>query len=63
MIPPKPGTDKTAGAVKGNRPIPTVGQLAALDFPDIVHTKLSNGLPVDYVQRKRRSGDPGRTRV
>ena len=52
VAPPKPGTDKTAGAVKGNRPIPPVGQLAALDFPDIVHTKLANGLPVDYVQRK-----------
>ena len=49
--PPKPGTDKTAGAVKGNRPLPSVGQLAALDFPDIVHAKLSNGIPVDYVQR------------
>jgi predicted Zn-dependent peptidase len=52
VAPPKPGADKTAGAVKGNRPIPPVGQLAALDFPDIVHAKLSNGLPVDYVQRK-----------
>jgi len=50
--PPKPGTDKSSGAVRGNRPLPPVGQLAALDFPDIVHVKLSNGLPVDYVQRK-----------
>jgi len=50
--PPKPGTDKSAGAIKGNRQIPPVGELAALDFPDIVHAKLSNGLPVDYVQRK-----------
>jgi zinc protease len=50
--PPKAGTDKSEGAVKGNRPIPPVGQLAALDFPDITHTKLSNGLPVDYVQRQ-----------
>jgi len=49
--PPKPGIDKTAGAVKGNRALPPVGQLAALDFPDIVHAKLSNGIPVDYVQR------------
>jgi predicted Zn-dependent peptidase len=47
--PPKGSKDE--GAVKGNRPIPPVGQLAALDFPDIVHTKLSNGMPVDYVQR------------
>jgi zinc protease len=43
--------DKAEGAVKGNRQIPPVGQLAALDFPDIVHTKLSNGVPVEYVQR------------
>jgi predicted Zn-dependent peptidase len=49
--PPKAGADKSEGAVKGNRPIPPVGQLAALDFPDIVHTKLSNGIPVDFVQR------------
>jgi predicted Zn-dependent peptidase len=49
--PPKPGTDKTAGAVRGNRPLPPVGQLSALDFPDIVHTSLSNGIPVEYVQR------------
>ena len=52
VAPPRPGTDKTAGAVKGNRGIPAVGQLAALDFPTIVHAKLSNGLPVDFVQRK-----------
>ena len=44
-------TSKDEGAVKGNRPLPPVGQLAALDFPDIVHAKLSNGIEVDYVQR------------
>src|SRR5690349_21514967 len=44
-------TSKEEGAVKGNRPLPPVGQLAALDFPDIVHARLSNGMPVDYVQR------------
>jgi zinc protease len=47
----KPGADKTVGAVRGNRPLPPVGQLAALDFPDIVHARLSNGIAVDYVQR------------
>jgi predicted Zn-dependent peptidase len=47
----KAETDKSAGAVKGNRQIPPVGELAALDFPDIVHTKLSNGIEVDYAQR------------
>jgi predicted Zn-dependent peptidase len=49
--PPKAGESKTEGAVKGDRPLPPVGQLASLDFPDIVHTRLSNGIPVDYAQR------------
>jgi predicted Zn-dependent peptidase len=49
--PPKVGADKTEGAVKGDRPLPPVGELAALEFPKIVHTKLSNGIPVDFVQR------------
>ena len=52
VAPPKPGIDKSAGAVEGNRPIPPVGQLAALKFPKISHVRLSNGLPVDYVQRQ-----------
>jgi len=42
---------KSDGVIKGDRPIPPVGQLAALDFPAIVHSKLSNGIPVQYVQR------------
>ncbi len=50
--PPKTSGDKSDGAVKGSRPIPPVGQLSALDFPTIVHTKLANGIPVDFVQRK-----------
>ena len=50
--PPKAGADKSEGAVKGDRQLPPVGQLAALDFPTVSHTKLSNGIPVDYVQRK-----------
>ena len=50
--PPKSGTDKTQGATKGERPLPPVGQLAALQFPAITHTKLSNGIPFEYVQRR-----------
>jgi zinc protease len=46
-----PKTTKDAGAVKGNRPLPPVGQLAALDFPTITHTRLANGIPLDFVQR------------
>jgi predicted Zn-dependent peptidase len=49
VAPPK--ESKEAGAVKGNRPIPAVGQLAALDFPIITHAQLSNGIPVEYVRR------------
>jgi zinc protease len=49
--PPKAGTAKDAGAVKGNRALPPVGQLAALDFPAITHIKLANGMALDYVQR------------
>jgi predicted Zn-dependent peptidase len=48
---PKTAAPKSEGAVKGDRTIPPVGQLAALDFPDIVHSKLSNGIAVDYAQR------------
>lgn len=44
-------TDKSAGAVKGNREIPAVGKLSDLQFPSITHTRLSNGIAVDYAQR------------
>ena len=45
----KPKPVQTASVPK--RPLPPVGQLSALDFPEIVHTRLSNGMPVDYAQR------------
>src|SRR5689334_20891480 len=51
VTPPK-ANDKNDGAVKGNRTIPPVGQLASLQFPTITHTQLSNGIPVEYAQRK-----------
>ena len=41
----------TAPPVKPNREIPAISELAALDFPTIVHTKLSNGIPVEYARR------------
>ena len=47
--PPAPKDDTPPA--KGTRPIPPIGQLTALDFPDIVHTQLANGIPVEYVQR------------
>ena len=50
VVPPKAGA-KSDGAATGNRAIPPVGQLAALQFPAITHTKLSNGIPVVYAQR------------
>jgi zinc protease len=33
------------------RPIPSVAETPALDFPDIQHARLSNGIAVDYAQR------------
>jgi predicted Zn-dependent peptidase len=45
---PKPAR---ATVAKPARALPAIGQLADLDFPDIAHTQLSNGIPVDYVQR------------
>ena len=48
---PERKAESSEPTVKPNREIPPVGQLAALDFPDIVHTTLSNGIPVEYVQR------------
>jgi zinc protease len=51
VAPPKQAADKSEGAVKGDRTIPPVGQLASLQFPEIVHTRLSNGIAVEYAQR------------
>lgn len=45
------GAKDEAPPAKAARPIPPIGQLTALDFPDIVHTQLANGIPVEYVQR------------
>ena len=47
----KAPASKTDGAVKGNRAIPPVGKLTELQFPAISHARLSNGIPVDFVQR------------
>ena len=44
-----PGTSAAARGPK--REVPPVGQLAALDFPDITHTSLANGIAVNYAQR------------
>ncbi len=41
----------TAAAPGPKRPVPPVGQLTALDFPTITHSRLSNGLEVDYALR------------
>ena len=41
----------TAAAPGPKRVVPPVGALTALDFPDITHTTLANGLRVDYAQR------------
>ena len=41
----------TAAKPGPKREVPPVGQLTALDFPDITHTRLANGIAVDYAQR------------
>jgi predicted Zn-dependent peptidase len=48
---PRQAAADTAPPVKPNRPLPAIGQLSALDFPTITHTKLANGIPLEYVQR------------
>ena len=43
---------KATAAVPGaKRPLPPLNAFAPLDFPTIVHTRLSNGIAVDYAQR------------
>ncbi|MDQ3143707.1 MAG: insulinase family protein [Pseudomonadota bacterium] len=42
---------RTAAPRGPERPVPAVGQLTALDFPDITHTRLANGIEVDYAHR------------
>ncbi|MEJ7777932.1 MAG: pitrilysin family protein [Sphingomicrobium sp.] len=40
-----------AAARSAPRAVPTVGSLTALDFPDITHTALANGIAIDYAHR------------
>ena len=40
-----------ASLPKPTRTLPPIGQLTALQWPTIVHTRLANGVPVDYAQR------------
>ena len=58
--PPKAGADKSEGAVKGDRPLPPVGQLAALDFPaDRPHQAVERD-PGRLRAAHGGAGDPGR---
>ncbi|WP_260483215.1 M16 family metallopeptidase [Sphingomicrobium flavum] len=50
------GGDATAGAATREitptvRPLPAIGQTAALDFPDVQHVTLSNGAKLHYAMR------------
>ncbi|HEX2624509.1 MAG TPA: pitrilysin family protein, partial [Sphingomicrobium sp.] len=49
----KGGTPSKADikSVPTKRDIPAVGKLAPLDFPEVVHARLSNGITVHYAQR------------
>jgi len=53
QVAPKPKSEaKNSGPPPApKRAIPPLGLLADLDFPTIEHTRLSNGIAVDYVQR------------
>jgi predicted Zn-dependent peptidase len=46
-----PQVKKAPAAGEPSRAIPPLGQLAELDFPTIQRAQLSNGMPVQYVQR------------
>src|SRR6185369_15948936 len=47
----KPKSEAESAPVKATRVPPPVGQLSELDFPEIQHTTLANGIPVEFVQR------------
>ena len=46
-----PAKDSSKAVVTVKRDIPPVGTMQALDFPDIQHLRLSNGIAVDYAHR------------
>ena len=48
---PSVSKDTTAAQPGPKRDVPPVGSLAALDFPDVTTTRLSNGVEVQYAQR------------
>jgi len=48
---PKKGKSADIATPIVKRPIPPVGEPAPLDFPDITHVTLSNGVKVAYAQR------------
>ncbi|HWH22890.1 MAG TPA: pitrilysin family protein [Allosphingosinicella sp.] len=48
---PKPGEQPLAPLPYAQRPMPEVGDVSALDFPDIERARLSNGIPVVYARR------------
>ncbi len=47
----RPPPDNRAPTASPREPMPPVGTIADLDFPDVTHARLSNGIEVSYVQR------------
>lgn len=47
----KPGKGSDKVVVTKVRPIPPLAPLAPLDFPDVTHTRLSNGVALHYARR------------
>jgi zinc protease len=49
--PPQPGDQPMAPLPLQSRPLPPVGTIGGLDFPDIERATLSNGIPIVYARR------------
>ncbi|MDQ3246657.1 MAG: insulinase family protein [Pseudomonadota bacterium] len=48
---PKKGKSADIRTPRVERPIPPLGTPASLDFPNVEHSQLSNGIPIHYAQR------------
>lgn len=47
----RPAPDNRPPTVQARDPMPEIGTIADLDFPDVEHTRLSNGIEVVYARR------------
>jgi predicted Zn-dependent peptidase len=47
----RPAVDNTPATASPRAPMPAVGEIADLDFPDVERTRLSNGIEIVYARR------------